>query len=101
MPGARGHHHRVQRRLGPAQGFIVRYYAGDPNQGGAAVHDELVAGPIAPGASTTFTAKLAGFPKNLDILVYAVVDPDNTVPECNDGNNKASAPNKIDCVSIN
>jgi VCBS repeat protein/CARDB protein len=85
----------------PAANFIVRYYAGDPNQGGFALHDEPVAGPIAPGGMLSFTAKLANFPKNSDILVYAIVDPDNVVPECNDGNNKASAPMKIDCISLN
>jgi hypothetical protein len=85
----------------PASNFIVRYYAGDPNQGGFALHDEPVAGPIAAGGMLSFTAKLANFPKNSDILVYAIVDADNVVPECNDGNNKASAPMKIDCVQLN
>ena len=49
----------------------------------------------------SFTAKLTNFPENSDILVHAIVDPDNAVPECNDGNNKASAPMKIDRVSLN
>ncbi|APR86634.1 Hemolysin-related protein RbmC [Minicystis rosea] len=84
----------------PASNVLVRYYAGDPSQGGAAFHDETVAGPIAPGGSTMFTASLSGFPKNLSVLVYAVVDPDNAIPECNDGNNKASAADKAVCSGI-
>jgi hypothetical protein len=84
----------------PASNVVVRYYAGDPNQGGTAFHDELVAGPILPGGSTMFTASLTGFPSNLSVLVYAIVDPDNAIPECNDGNNKAAATGKAVCTSI-
>lgn len=84
----------------PASNVVVRYYAGDPNQGGTAFHDELVAGPIAPGGSTTFTTSLTGFPTNLSVLVYAIVDPDNAIAECNDGNNKAAAADKAVCTSI-
>ena len=47
-----------------------------------------MAGPLDPGASTTFTATLANFPPNRLITVYAVVDPDNQIFECNDGDNK-------------
>ncbi|MFT3764668.1 MAG: CARDB domain-containing protein [Minicystis sp.] len=85
----------------PASNVVVRYYAGDPNQGGVAFHDELVAGPIPASGSTMFTATLTGFPKNLSVLVYAIVDPDNAIPECNDGNNKAAAADKAVCTSIN
>jgi hypothetical protein len=84
----------------PASNVVVRYYAGDPNQGGTAFHDELVAGPIMPGQSTSFTASLMGFPTNLSVLVYAIVDPDNVIAECNDGNNKASAADKAVCTTI-
>jgi hypothetical protein len=73
----------------PASNIVVRYYAGDPDQGGAPLRDETVAGPLDPGASTTFTAALSGFPRNRLITVYAVVDPDNQIFECNDGDNKA------------
>ena len=67
---------------------------------GAAFHEELVTGPIAPGGSTTFNASLSGFPKDLSVLVYAVVDPDGTIAECNDGNNKTSAPDKAVCSIV-
>ncbi len=49
----------------------------------------------------TFTATIPSFPDNLSILVYGIVDPDDAVPECNDGNNKDSADNKIECGEIN
>jgi hypothetical protein len=85
----------------PASNVLVRYYAGDPAQGGAAIHDELIAGPIPPGGMVNLVAKLMGFPKNLTIQIYAVVDPENTVTECNDGNNKDTADNKVTCNSVN
>ncbi len=72
-----------------AADIVVRYYAGDPDQGGTRIHEETVAGPLEPGTSTTFTASLYGFPLNRLITVYAVVDPDNQIFECNDGDNKA------------
>jgi hypothetical protein len=85
----------------PASDVVVRFYAGDPNQGGAQFHQEIVPGPIDPGASVMFTASLMNFPQNLSILVYAIVDPDNAIDECNDGNNKDAADNKIECSTVN
>lgn len=86
----------------PASNVVVRYYAGDPNQGGGAIHEELVPGPIPGGGGTVdVTASLSNFPKNLLITIYAIVDPDNVIAECNDGNNKAAAPNKIECIGVN
>jgi hypothetical protein len=85
----------------PVSDVVVRYYAGDPGAGGTALHEETVPGPIAPGASTTFSATLDDFPPALSILVYGVVDPDNVIDECNDGNNKDDADNKVQCGSIN
>ena len=82
----------------PASNVVVRYYLGDPNQGGTAFHEELVAGPIAAGGSQSLTASLAGYPIGLSVLVYAIVDPDNAIAECNDGNNKASATDKAACI---
>jgi hypothetical protein len=85
----------------PASDVVVRFYAGDPNQGGAQFHEEIVPGPIDPGASVMFTATLMNFPQNLSILVYAIVDPDNAIDECNDGNNKDAADNKLECNTVN
>jgi hypothetical protein len=86
----------------PAQNVLVRYYAGDPNAGGTFLHEEVVVGPIVEnGGSTTFTATLPGFPNNLSILVYGIVDPDDAIAECNDGNNKDAADNKVECGQVN
>ena len=71
----------------PASAVLVRYFAGDPDQGGGVIHEEVVPDVIPPGQSVTFTAFLSQFPLRL-VTVWAVVDPDNTVFECNDGNNK-------------
>ena len=86
----------------PAADVLVRYYAGDPNAGGTFLHQVVVAGPIAPnGGSVSFAAKIPAFPDNLSILVYGIVDPDDAIPECNDGNNKDAADNKVECGQIN
>ncbi|MCC6522044.1 MAG: hypothetical protein IT373_05235 [Polyangiaceae bacterium] len=82
----------------PASDILVRYYAGDPNQGGTPLGDHVVPGPLAPGASTTYTMSLPNFPLNLDILVYAIVDPLDAIAECQDGNNKDAADSKIFCT---
>ena len=68
--------------------IIIRYYAGDPNQGGTVLHEEILPGPLGPGEQESFTATLRNFPARL-ITIYAVVDPDNDIFECNDGDNKA------------
>src|SRR5262249_27093827 len=85
----------------PAANVVVRYYAADPNAGGTVRHEQTVAGPIAAGGMESFTASIPNFPDNLLILVYGIVDPDDAIPECNDGNNKDSADNKIECGEIN
>ena len=86
----------------PASNVLVRYYAGDPNAGGTFLHEQPVAGPIpGNGGMESFTATIPNFPDNLSILVYGIVDPDDAIPECNDGNNKDSADNKIECGQIN
>jgi hypothetical protein len=78
----------------PASNIVVRYYAGDPDQGGEQLHEEVVDGPLGPGTSTTFTATIPNFPARM-ITLYAVVDPDNQIPECNDGDNKDEGPQMI------
>lgn len=86
----------------PASNVLVRYYAGDPGAGGTFLHEQVVAGPIDPnGGTASFVAKIPSFPNNLSILIYGIVDPDDAIPECNDGNNKDSADNKIECGQIN
>ena len=81
----------------PASNIVVRYYAGDPNAGGTVVHEEIIPGPLDPGQSIMLTPAISNFPPGLLVLLYAVVDPANAIVECNDGNNKDFADNKITC----
>ncbi|XXT15909.1 FG-GAP-like repeat-containing protein [Sorangium sp. So ce429] len=85
----------------PASNVRVRYYAGDPGQGGTALHDEVIAGPIAPGESVDLVATIDEFPWNLSILIYGMVDPDGAIDECNDGNNEDAASDKVECQRVN
>lgn len=84
----------------PANNYVVRYFAGNPYAGGTMLHELTRPGPLAPGATDSFDATLTSFPQNLSILVYGVVDPDNAIEECNDGNNIDNAPGKIMCTSV-
>ena len=84
----------------PAQNVLVRYYAGDPSAGGKPIHDETIAGPIAPSTNVTLNPTMTSFPQGLSVLIWAVVDPLNQIPECNDGNNKDAADEKITCGQV-
>ncbi|MGE0787707.1 MAG: FG-GAP-like repeat-containing protein [Sandaracinaceae bacterium] len=81
----------------PASDIVVAYYAGDPSLGGAELHRETIVGPLDPGMSTSLVATIPMFPEDRDIRIYAVVDPDGTIAECNDANNTAMAPNSVRC----
>jgi len=78
----------------------VAFYAGDPVQGGYAIHQVTVAGPVASGGGSFEVldvlldggTDLPGFPSNVAIILYAVVDPAGQIPECNPGNNVAHLP---------
>lgn len=82
-----------------ASDVLVVYFAGDPATG-VEIHRETRAGPIAAGGGTdTFTATLPDFPSG-DVRVNVVVDPDNTIPECNDGNNADAADDVANCLGL-
>jgi hypothetical protein len=81
-----------------ASNVVVRYFAGDPNQGGTFIADEVVPQSIPAGGMVTFTPSLVAFPIGLDIIIYAVVDPADLIEECNDGNNKDAADQATTCV---
>ncbi len=79
-------------------GVIVRYYAGDPNQGGSPIVDVPVPGTIPAGGSVMLSPTLMGFPSSATgVTIFAIVDPDNAIPECNDGNNKDAAAQQVSC----
>ncbi|MGC4093222.1 MAG: CARDB domain-containing protein [Polyangiaceae bacterium] len=74
----------------PASDILVRLYAGDPSRGGQSLGEVTVPGPLAPGASQTITLTLD--PVNRNITVFGVVDPLDTIAECNDANNVTQGP---------
>jgi hypothetical protein len=84
----------------PASNVLVRWYAGDPTSGGNPIHEQTLPGPINPGQSVSISPVMTSFPLGVSVLIYAVVDPDNTIPECNDGNNTDAADGKITCGQI-
>ncbi len=78
-------------------GTVVRLYAGDPDQGGTALQDIVLSTALPPGASVTLNTTPAPFPQCRPIRIFAVVDPENAVEECNDGNNQRSASTTTTC----
>ena len=83
-----------------AANVVVRYYAGDPDQGGAPFHDELFAGPFAAfGGTETRNVKLSSLPP-LSVQIYARVDPEDAIPECKDSNNTSVSLTKADCTKF-
>ena len=51
--------------------------------------------------STSLDVTIPNFPQGIIVDIWAVVDPDNTVVEGNDGNNDDQADNTIQCGGIN
>jgi hypothetical protein len=79
-----------------AVGVTVRYFAGNPEQGGTPFLDYILPDPLDPGASVTFSPTFTYFLFNT--IVYAVVDPDDTIPECNDANNTFQSTSTASCA---
>jgi hypothetical protein len=77
-----------------ASDVLVRIYAGDPSQGGTLLGETTIDGPIDAGDSETVTITLDD-PLSLNVTIWAVVDPLNTIAECNDGNNSDQGPDLI------
>lgn len=77
--------------LGAVAASGIRYtlYIGDPSAGGAPITSVNLKDPLAPGASVKHTSVVPAFPTK-DVTVFVVVDPMDTIPECNDANNAES-----------
>jgi hypothetical protein len=85
----------------PATDILLRYYAGDPSQGGTSVLEKRLGGPIqGNGGSQTFFAAMPNVFEQTAVRIFVVVDPLDTVTECNDGNNLAKADEKAACPRI-
>jgi subtilase family serine protease len=87
------------RNLGsaPAKDVVVRYFAGDPAQGGTMLHEQVLAAAIGPGAETTFTVNPKSLPERGAITIFAVVDPDRAIDECDEANNRDEAETVLLC----
>ena len=81
----------------PASNYVVRYFAGNPTAGGSLLLEVTRPGPLAAGASDSFDTTLTTFPDSRNVVVWGVVDPDNAIEECNDGNNSDAADNVVGC----
>ena len=79
-----------------ASAIVVRYYAGDPATGGTVLYEETIAGPLAPGGMAVVRPAITIPDREIEIFV--VVDPDDTIPECNDGNNVDSSGTRFVCI---
>jgi hypothetical protein len=75
-----------------ADDVIVRIYAGDPSSGGKVLGDESI-DSIPAGESETVT--VAGGEQNRNVTIWAVVDPDDSIEECNDANNIVKGPDLV------
>ncbi len=82
-----------------ADDVAVRLFAGDPAAGGIPLATVTMSGSIAAGSSATETFSLSNLPTR-EIRLFGVVDPDNAIAECNDGNNGDEADDPIDCGGI-
>ncbi|MCC6442884.1 MAG: PKD domain-containing protein [Armatimonadetes bacterium] len=71
-----------------ADGVVLWVYNGDPAAGGALIGEEQRIAHIGAGESAVarFTTR---FPTTGFFDIYVLVDPNNTLPEANEGNNRA------------
>ena len=78
-----------------AEAVTVRLYAGDPVGGGRPV-GEAVVERIDGGAEVQVAVAVEGLP-GAPVALHAVVDPDERIVECGDGDNAARAPERVSC----
>jgi hypothetical protein len=81
----------------PATDVVVRFYAGDPDLGGAVVGETTIPGTLAPGESQVAEAIGVSIRYGSPVVVHAYADPDNAIEECNDANNAGQADAEVEC----
>ncbi|HVU02484.1 MAG TPA: CARDB domain-containing protein [Polyangiaceae bacterium] len=74
----------------PVSNVLVRVYAGDPNGGGKPLGEGTIAGPIAAGATAQVTVSFPSLTRS--VTLWAVVDPNDAIEECDNGNNVTRGP---------
>lgn len=72
-----------------ATGVVVRVYAGDPSAGGK-VLGEATLDELAADATESLSIDVGNQMRN--VTIWVVVDPDDSIAECNDANNIAEGP---------
>ncbi|MET0387434.1 MAG: FG-GAP-like repeat-containing protein [Polyangiales bacterium] len=75
----------------------LRIYAGDPDQGGAALADAQLTTTLDPNTEQHVTIDLTALSNRGPLTVHAVIDPDRHIEECNQANNTAVADDLLDC----
>lgn len=76
-----------------ASDVLVRLYAGDPSAGGQPIGEATIDETIEPGESVTIEIEINPLIRN--ITVFGIADPLDTIPECNDANNRDRGPQII------
>jgi len=83
----------------PARDVRVDLYAGNPFAGGTFLASEVLPGPIAAGETASFTATLDTISTGRELTIWAWVNRDRSVVECNEGNNTDAA-DPIECPTV-
>jgi hypothetical protein len=77
---------------------VVRYFAGDPNAGGTPIEDVIISGPVPANGTYSEDVTLTQHPRETVFTLWAIVDPDDAIFECSEGNNTAQAPDTVYCI---
>ena len=70
---------------------VVAIFSGDPTSGGIEIKRTTYDGEVKADASATLTIDNIKIAQGRQTKLYAVVDPDNRIAECSDGDNSKSA----------
>ncbi len=81
----------------PAADVVVRFYAGNPDAG-AEVLGEATIALLAGGETTEVEVDTDRLEVDRRVTVWAVVDPDDRIAECNDGDNARAADEAVSCL---
>ena len=79
-----------------AKDVDILFYLGNPAQGGKPVLTHRI-DKVAAGGSADYSVEIPDFPETVLIQVYAIVDPDNAISECNNANNQAGPTGDLHC----
>jgi len=75
-----------------AMNVVVRIYAGDPSAGGEVLGESTI-DSIPAGESAMVTVDIGA--QQRTVTLWVIVDPDDTIEECNDANNVVQGPELV------